>query len=604
LPYFIVGDKGMSEVFALTAGCVYAHKIFVQSNEVRDSYIKAFKKTFGNRFGNPRDKFVALGSPKVDALARAGMSNLILPDEWNLLLKTKEHGNKKIILYNTRFAGFTGSVDEMLAKVKSVLAIFQKRDDVAVWWRPHPLNMECLKAMSPDFLPEYAAIVEEFKRNKWGIYDDTPDLPRAIAASDGYLGNMSSVVPLYQAAGKPVLLTKLTNEDTITSFKLPPIFRVCELGNKVYAISGRLNGLLCLDASSFELQDVLFINDGDKHYNQRWALGDVFVHDEKIYAVSLREPKIFEYDPQRKAFRLINLKESGYDSKCQLFMRSFVFSGKRIIFPNSYPAIIEAGATIDDVSYDFEAIRQFRKNLKQGESFRFLDACMVDGKIFATHDNSNLIFEYDCENKEAVTKKIGSEKRAWCFLIFDGQNVWLTDEMGNIYKANKDLSDINIVWQTSKTRWSYLTCHDGFVYFFELGGTLALKINIHDDKVHEIKISPKCEKGRAFHYSFVVQNKVYVHDGVSDNLIGIDNSSACGTEVAVKLMCDINQRICEYMCSQATNYRYLVENKPLNVDLWLDFIVNQNSTSDSQDFDSTTAGAKIYAHVRDLAETI
>jgi hypothetical protein len=40
----------------------------------------------------------------------------------------------------------------------------------------------------------------------WGIYDDTADLDRAIAISDAYYGDGSSVVQLYQQTGKPVMI--------------------------------------------------------------------------------------------------------------------------------------------------------------------------------------------------------------------------------------------------------------------------------------------------------------------------------------------------------------------------------------------------------------
>ena len=43
----------------------------------------------------------------------------------------------------------------------------------------------------------------------WGIYDDTPDIDRAIALSDAYYGDMSSVVELYKVTGKPIMIQNL-----------------------------------------------------------------------------------------------------------------------------------------------------------------------------------------------------------------------------------------------------------------------------------------------------------------------------------------------------------------------------------------------------------
>jgi hypothetical protein len=53
---------------------------------------------------------------------------------------------------------------------------------------------------------QYNALVEEYKWEGWGIYDDTADMDRAVILSDGYYGDGSSIVQLYQQTGKPVML--------------------------------------------------------------------------------------------------------------------------------------------------------------------------------------------------------------------------------------------------------------------------------------------------------------------------------------------------------------------------------------------------------------
>ena len=48
--------------------------------------------------------------------------------------------------------------------------------------------------------------MEEYRAGGWGIYDDSADLNRAIAISDAYYGDPSSVVELFKKVGKPVML--------------------------------------------------------------------------------------------------------------------------------------------------------------------------------------------------------------------------------------------------------------------------------------------------------------------------------------------------------------------------------------------------------------
>ena len=63
-----------------------------------------------------------------------------------------------------------------------------------------------MESMLPQLWEEYSQLVEEYRKADWGIYDDTPDLDRAIVLSDGYYGDSSSVVKLMQEAEKVCMI--------------------------------------------------------------------------------------------------------------------------------------------------------------------------------------------------------------------------------------------------------------------------------------------------------------------------------------------------------------------------------------------------------------
>ena len=48
--------------------------------------------------------------------------------------------------------------------------------------------------------------MEQYRSEGWGIYDDTADLDRAIALSDAYYGDPSSLVHLCKEKGMPVMM--------------------------------------------------------------------------------------------------------------------------------------------------------------------------------------------------------------------------------------------------------------------------------------------------------------------------------------------------------------------------------------------------------------
>ena len=95
----------------------------------------------------------------------------------------------------------------MIEKIERVLEIFKEnKDDVALLWRPHPLMKATLTSMRPELWDRYKKILDDYLAEGWGIYDDSPELDRAIAVSDAYYGDWSSVVQLYKETKKPIMI--------------------------------------------------------------------------------------------------------------------------------------------------------------------------------------------------------------------------------------------------------------------------------------------------------------------------------------------------------------------------------------------------------------
>ena len=92
-----------------------------------------------------------------------------------------------------------------LPKLQWVLEQFRAAGDIVLWWRPHPLLLPTLHSMRPELAAVYEQLVADYRAQGWFIYDDTPDLHRAIAWTDAYYGDYGSMIWLMQAAGKPAL---------------------------------------------------------------------------------------------------------------------------------------------------------------------------------------------------------------------------------------------------------------------------------------------------------------------------------------------------------------------------------------------------------------
>jgi hypothetical protein len=96
---------------------------------------------------------------------------------------------------------------KMIDKIKDALEIFKEcKDDVALLWRPHPLTLATIESMVPEIGQQYKDIIDTYRSEGWGIYDDTPDMDRSIIISDAYYGDPSSLVQLYEKLEKPIMI--------------------------------------------------------------------------------------------------------------------------------------------------------------------------------------------------------------------------------------------------------------------------------------------------------------------------------------------------------------------------------------------------------------
>lgn len=223
IPYFILGEiepdnqaaiDGMKH-FCFTPGTVYADRVIVQSENMRQIYINEYIKAAKDMglSGEHVDrkflekKFLGLGSPKVDKVLNTKKEDLDIPAEWLKVIEKPDGSWKKIVFYNTSVSALLQHDEKMLQKMESVFELFKEnQDEVALLWRPHPLIQATIESMRPQLWEAYKEIRDRYVEEGWGIYDDSADVDRAVVISDGYYGDMSSVMQLYKKAGKASMI--------------------------------------------------------------------------------------------------------------------------------------------------------------------------------------------------------------------------------------------------------------------------------------------------------------------------------------------------------------------------------------------------------------
>lgn len=223
IPYFLLGEIEPDDQAAIEnmkhfiwlPGVINADKVIVQSEKMKqiyvNEYLKAAKKNgfTGKHLDREylEQKFLGLGSPKVDKVLSTRKEDLEIPGEWLRVIEKPGGSWKKVIFYNTGIAALLAHNERWVDKIENVLEIFKEnQEEVALLWRPHPLIENTMKSMRPKILEKYMMLKEAYIAEGWGIYDETADVDRAVVMSDAYYGDNSSVVQLYQQTGKPVMI--------------------------------------------------------------------------------------------------------------------------------------------------------------------------------------------------------------------------------------------------------------------------------------------------------------------------------------------------------------------------------------------------------------
>lgn len=218
VPYFILNEiepedqEAVDKMkhFCTVPGVIAADRVIVQSEKMRQIYINVLtgllsEEGLGRKYWEK--KILGLGSPKIAKVLATRREDLEIPRDWMKIIQKPDGSWKKIIFYNTGVGAFLEHGEKMLEKMHCTFRILKEnQEEVALLWRPHPLIQATVESMRPQLQKEYRELVEQYRKEGWGIYDDTPDMNRAVALSDAYYGDWSSIVHLYQKTGKPVMI--------------------------------------------------------------------------------------------------------------------------------------------------------------------------------------------------------------------------------------------------------------------------------------------------------------------------------------------------------------------------------------------------------------
>ncbi|MDR2132595.1 MAG: hypothetical protein LBP30_04530, partial [Clostridiales Family XIII bacterium] len=619
IPYFVVSGD-VPEHFCTCAGVLHADRVIVQSEKAKETYIRAFgefekKHNCKGRFGKAETKFLALGSPKFDKALRTKREEQEVPDAWRRLFERPDGTRKKIILYNTSIGALLEGDEKMLKKLRSVFELFKERDDALLWWRPHPLNEATYAAMRPQLLAEYKRIATEYRRERVGIYDDTADLHRAIAMSDAYYGDGSSLVALYECTGKPVMIQ---NVNIVSDEKCIHFDKLWEdeHNEHIWFSSSEFNGLYKMDRTDWRAEyEGMFPGEDVEGF---FLYSAITACKDKLYFAPRNAREIAEYDIKKRTFRKIPFSLPVQKNNRPIAVRDKFYSiathGNAVYFVGfCIPAIMKYDVKTDILTYFTDWAEYVAKMTKEQISCYALSACCVGTMIVMPMCEVNAVVFFDMETDSTNVFEVGGKGNGYSGIDFDGRYYWLSPRHESpVVKwdpvANETAEiDLPIGFQGGKVSFLSVLCLRKTVLILPDTGNMCLKINYDDLSVtiaEDFQEECQLESGYLNGHNYIGvtscgSDKLYLRTAKSSKLIKLSRSTGEKREACV---------ICDKFPTVSSQGRMIHRERfKSNIfEILSETICDLENISDSSDEcirnmavnADGTSGEAIYAHLR------
>ena len=445
VPYFVTedikpGDEEREEFIAgliTTQGVINSDLVVVQSENIRQVYINVLLK-----YSTQKDRkyweqrIVGLGSPKYDKVLAVTKEDVTIPENWLKIIQKSDKTWKKIIFYNIGLSPMLAGKEILLNKMEDDFRIFKEyKDEIALLWRPHPLLKATMSGMLPELQQRYEEIVERYKSEGWGIYDDTADLNRAIVISDAYFGDGSSVLRLYETTKKPIMYHR--NNFSSESSKVFKITKAYYEDNQIWCTMLYDPYLYKIDLETRELSEVTPILDEDDSLDSYMLIlpyKDFFIFiQSNTNMLIIMNRTTFHKSKYKIPSASGNLNRLTYK-----FANAFIYNDNLYIFGFNYKGIVK----LNLLTKEFFVIDEFLKELKitnHNELFCIYDYIEVDDKLYFPMANTNAVLEFSLNNEKVTVNYVGDEKQRYISGAWDGNNIWLAPRdrtIGNIVKWN------------------------------------------------------------------------------------------------------------------------------------------------------------------------
>ncbi len=527
IPYFILSEikpdedekiEGMKH-FCTTPGVFHADKVIVQSEDMKQVYIKVLLDATNNHSEAARkywnDKILGLGSPKLDKVVNTKKEDLEVPEDWMNIIQKTDGSWKKIVFYNTSVGALLQHNEKMLEKMQYVFDVFKEnREEVALLWRPHPLIKATVESMRPQLLFEYDRLVRKYWEEGWGIYDDSSDIDRAIVLSDAYYGDGSSVVQMYQKTGKPIMIQ---NHQIIVSQWNEIIFgkgMVME-GNNIWIPMAMLNVLVKVNRINGQVEKCIKWNREYLGENRKkYLFTDIVRVRECLYLSPTNADTIIVYNIKSDLMSHIKVEISSKCSRILAVHSHSIMCGEDILFVGMCNTNM-----IGKLNLDTQKIQYFGKTQNDKcEPVYGRNSIAVENEVYIPLLYGGNVLILDIKNNSERIENIDKKRRKLITISEYNHFFYFTTEDGQLIEVSSDLKEVKEIKLPGNKMFFTCLCEDGILWLFP-----------YDPKGYGLKIELDTYSISKFQVPKIVYNAQRVYG--SQNILL--NARGCAMELDV-----------------------------------------------------------------------
>jgi hypothetical protein len=286
--------------------------------------------------------------------------------------------------------------------------------------------------MRPELAGEYRSIVAGYKREGWGIYDDSPDLRRAIAMSDAYYGDMSSVAALFKKCGKDILIQNVSCAIDTRSPERVRFLDFCDSGDNLWFTSFDSNCLCRFDKGgrAAHLVEVLPTHEIYERFRSVCNVGG------KLFLAPVFAQDIVTYDIARNQLEVVPIAPmSTFCSRPAVGSPKFVTTcqvGRHIFFiPLAYGALVRCDAETGAVDYFDDYIPELSDLAFSDDAYWFSNGIAVGESIYMPASCANAVVEFSAATCKSTVFPLGGGRVGYKHVCFDGTYFWLMHHSGD-----------------------------------------------------------------------------------------------------------------------------------------------------------------------------